>query len=1167
MLKNILIVLIYCLFPLTLYGQHYISGRVTDAEDGGSIPAATVFIANTTVGTITDANGYYRLRIPGEGIFQLSALHVGYEFFTEEIVADNKSVTLNITLQNHVLDEVVVSKKVRSRQKDINLFWKVILGQNPSRRGLYVTNPEAVYYFYNPETQILSVTCREPLIILNYETGYQIQYILNHFTHNYNSGITDWGNQYNFTELPPDNKRQMNRREKKRQKVYDSSLVKFIKSLYSNSLHENGFLLANFIQGSDLGQPFQASLLNPDSILSPGLADNSKILDLSSGNVMLIYLERPVTDNDLAMLEHENGEAFIKNSNFFMNILYGNSFRIFPDGTYENKLTIAPVNKSGTLLGLNMRLPFDYLSEEEEFLTKENDKFFDFDNVTKHLDTQLRIFPQEKLHLHTDRDYYVPGEKILFKAYLTDAFTHNYPTQSRYIYVELINQNDSLINRVMIHPENGLFHGHIFLSEIIPEGDYTLRAYTRHLENIGDDYFFKKNIRIGNLTSTSEQQLQVEQRNSRKATVKDDYDVSFFSEGGNFVEGVLNKIAFKAINQSGYPESVSGKLINEAGAEILSTQTIHAGMGSFSLQPEPGKRYWLKCRNAEGLEKQFELPASHPHAYALTVLRQKNRISIGLRKSDLTSDIPCYLLAHCRGMLLYFDAWDVVKKSVVFLEDELPVGIIQFVLLDEQMNPLSERLVFSKNYEFARVEFKTDNETYKTRNKVKSSISLFDSDEDPLSGHLSVAITDDNDIAVDSSTTILSTLLLSSELKGYIENPAYYLQDNVESAVALDYLMMTHGWRRYNIPEVAKGNHESPQFPFQTSRQISGQMKSSNFSRPVSYSEVSALSTTGFIGFASTDEQGAFFFKDLEFSDSVSFYIQPSGKSGNNQIKFIIDQEKFPPLIHAPQKPVAKISKIGEDSNNGIEPNSFIQKAKQRAKYDENMRIVNLSEVVVSAQRIERKDESRLGYHANHSSDITVRKKDLGNRYLGSIADMLRHIPSVTIRKGEIRIRHNQEEPLIVIDGIVFYDTENFTNPLDMISVNDVESIDLFVGGSTAVFGMHGFGGVISITTLRGPDNSILKNQNYNYILYKPLGYQNPVEFYSPKYETPESKYLTVPDYRTTVFWKPDIVISDTKEATFEFYTSDFPSTYSIVIEGITTDGKIIRKVEKIKVE
>jgi hypothetical protein len=145
--------------------------------------------------------------------------------------------------------------------------------------------------------------------------------------------------------------------------------------------------------------------------------------------------------------------------------------------------------------------------------------------------------------------------------------------------------------------------------------------------------------------------------------------------------------------------------------------------------------------------------------------------------------------------------------------------------------------------------------------------------------------------------------------------------------------------------------------------------------------------------------------------------------------------------------------------------------------------------------------------------------------------------------------------PVIFVDG--FHREEGWG-----LLVGDIESIDIFKSGHQ--FGMIGAGGVISITTRSGWD---VKTERFNHAAHTPLGYQQPVEFYSPKYETLVQKQSPIPDYRTTIFWKPDVVISEEGEASFEFYTSDFQTTYSVVIEGITEDGRIVRQVEKIQVE
>ena len=792
-----------------------------------------------------------------------------------------------------------------------------------------------------------------------------------------------------------------------------------------------------------------------------------------------------------------------------------------------------------------------------------------FHEVEENLMAQFEAYPQEKIHLHTDRDFYVPGEKIWFKAYVTDAATHQYPTYSRYVYAELIDSRDSLVSRVMIRPTDDMFYGHLFLSEIIPAGNYTLRAYTRYMENLGDDYFFKKNIRIGNLPSDKKQPSKTKRENRKGKTEKDDFEVSFFPEGGNLPEGILCKVAFKALNRNGYPETVSGEVVDETGSEIATVTTFHAGMGMFCFIPEQDQRYYLKCRNANGLEKQFEVPHPTPRAYSLTTTWRDKKLLVGIQKSIHSPDIPCYLLVHCRGMALYFSAWDKEKEFITFAEEQFPAGIIQCVLFDEQMNPLSERLVFNKNDDEVTAGFHTDKAIYETRENVISTLSLTDSGGYPLSGHLSVAITDDKDVAVDSTTTILSSLLLSSELKGYIENPAWYLRDNIESTTALDYLMMTHGWRRYNIPEIVKGNPAYPTIPFQASQEISGEVKTLLRSKPVTDSKISLLMKGGDFGIATTDEKGRFTFHDIEYPDSTTYFIQARSKKGSDRVKLVLNEESFPALIYAQQTPVAEIPVIGEETKDVPKTNAFIAKAEQRSKYDEDMRVIHLSEVLVTARRIEKRDEPRLQYWQNENSDVTIRREEFEKSPPMYVSDLLRRVAGVRVYpNGIVTIREGRGLPLVLIDG-VSYDWPDmhspYDSPINTLPVSFVESLDIFKGATSAIFGMRGMYGVISITTRRGGSNSEL--EQYNYAIYNPVGYQKPVEFYSPRYETVEAKQSSMPDYRTTIFWKPDVVISDAGEASFDFYTSDFPTTYSVVIEGLTTDGRIIRRVEKIEVK
>ena len=1192
----IFIGLLFTVSPVIL-AQQVVSGRITDASDGSPVPGASIYIANTTIGTASGVSGEYSLTVSGTGSIEIVVSHVGYLSVFHKIDTPQDFHQFNVVLKINELQEITINAPKTYKKKDVDLFWRTILGEKPAKNGMEVLNPEKVYYYLSSDN-ILKASCQEPIEIVNHKTGYHIRYVLQSFEYDYREKEFKFSGMPYFENLTPQNSRQKERWEKKRQEVFATSINRFIRALYQGKIHEEGFVLVN----KDLVMKGKTSPVLPKDIIQAG---QDKVLVTVREPLFLIGYERPFPEPTISYRD-----ITAKGETYPVVELLPQQFVIYPDGTYQG--TLKMIERRNSIFGIVSKLPVDYAdlfarSGQTTLAVADNVnslqgvsymdvsytplRFYDIEDVRENMTAQIETYPQEKIHLHTDRDFYVTGEKIWFKAYLTDAATYLFPTNSRYVYAELIDSCDSLINRVMIRPENGMYYGNLFISEIVQEGNYTLRAYTQYMENLGDDYFFKKNIRIGS--------KGINPLVSKNRGNGDDFEVSFFPEGGNLVEDAFCKVAFKSLNRSGYAETIYGEIVDGQGTIITTVQTYYAGMGVFSYVPASGKRYFLKCRNENGIEKQFELPQPEPRARVLAVSQRNGRLSAEIRKSPNSPDTPTYLLAHNRGMVFHFSALQKDDDLVILPDEVLPGGIIQLILFDEQMNPLSERLIFNKNDDYqAEVEFKTDKIRYGRREKVVATLfdvaGWYDGNYNELADerrsedttpnrlfNLSVAVTDDKDIAVDESNTILSTLLLSSELKGYIENPAYYLQDNIESATALDYLMLTHGWRRYNIPEVVKGNYESPEIPFQESMAISGKVKSLALSRPVSDGDVFVLVNEDY-DLTSTDETGTFAFRDFEYPDSTSYFIQALNRRGSNNVEIVIDSVSFPRPVYALQNPSMKNRAIKEEDKCEPEPDAFIAKAGLRSQYDEEMRVIQLSEVEVTAPRIDRKDEPRLQYWANMNSDITLRREEIMKTAPRLVSEWLRHVPGVEVSSmtGEISIRQGMPLPLVLIDGAKVDWPEikpdeirsPFDTPLETVSVHDVESIDVIKGAGAAIFGTNGAGGVISITTKRGIDvmrevEQMRKDQSLNYSTYTTLGYQKPVEFYAPRYETLEAKYLTIPDYRTTIFWKPDIVVSEDGKATFDFYTSDFPTTYSVVIEGLTTDGSIIRQVEKIMVD
>ena len=319
--------------------------------------------ASTTIGVSTDAEGNYRLMIPEEGTYRLTVSHVGYQSVFKDIIPGKESLVFDAAMSIRMLEEVKVSAKVRFRRRDINLFWNCILGKPPSPNTIYASNPESVYYYYNPESRILKVTCREPLLIINNETGYQIQAVVNHFTHNYRTNTSVWETENRFTELDSENSSQKAIWEENRKKIYQVSLTKFIKSLYNNTLMEDGFLLVR--QRENVKYEDLIKFSNTFVFNNP--AYKTKVLSISPDlNLILVCFGKSI---DREVIHNVNQAQIGKNDwsgiGLIRNYLKtpNGQVQIFPDGTFKNLIVTSPFPLSNSLTGLDMKLPVEYIPQ------------------------------------------------------------------------------------------------------------------------------------------------------------------------------------------------------------------------------------------------------------------------------------------------------------------------------------------------------------------------------------------------------------------------------------------------------------------------------------------------------------------------------------------------------------------------------------------------------------------------------------------------------------------------------------------------------------------------------------------------------------------------------------------------------------------------------------
>ena len=846
------------------------------------------------------------------------------------------------------------------------------------------------------------------------------------------------------------------------------------------------------------------------------------------------------------------------------------------------------------------------------------------DTIIANFSLMERI-PKEKLYLHLDKPFYGAGEKIWFKGYLVNAITHQDNAQSNFIITELINRSDSIVERKKIRRDSLGFHNAFTLPATLPAGDYYLRGYSNWMLNEDPDFFFSRNIKIGNsIDNTIVSSIEYQQEDDTHYTAKikftsnvqavfenttikylylengkiknkgkkktdengwisislpdlkspvarrievefddpqyiykrtfhlpvftNDFDVKFFPEGGALINIPHQNVAFKAQGADGFSKEIEGFLFNSKGDTLTNFRSEHNGMGIFTMNPVNNETYYVTVRTNDSITKRFDLPAIEPKGISIAMSHYKQEIRYEIQKTEATEwPQKLFLLAHTRGKLAILQPINP-KRTFGKMNDSLfTEGITHFMLIDEQGNALSERLIFVPDHKPNQWQITTDQPTYGKREKVSLQIAAKDSEGNPVEGTFSVSITDRKSIQPDSlADNILSNLLLTSDLKGYVEDPAFYfLNQDARTLRSIDYLMMTHGWRRHKMENVLR----TPSLNFtnyiEKGQTISGRIMGF-FGANVKKGPICVLAPKyNIIATTETDEKGQFIV-NTSFRDSTTFLVQARTKKGFAGVDILMDPPQYPVATHkAPYFNGA--TTFMED---------YLMNTRDQYYMEGGMRVYNLKEVTVTAKR---ERPSSKSIYTGGINTYTV-EEDRLQGYGQTAFDAASRLPSVTITNGsEIHIRNNSEPAIIVIDDIVYEDASDI---LKDIQVSDMSSISLLRGADAVILGPRASGGAVVIT-LKDPRN-LPARPAQGIITYTPLGYSESVEFYHPTYDTPEKKNAQRSDFRSTVYWNPELQLDAEGKATIEYYTPDSTAPEDIIIEGVDKNGKVCRILQTI---
>lgn len=789
------------------------------------------------------------------------------------------------------------------------------------------------------------------------------------------------------------------------------------------------------------------------------------------------------------------------------------------------------------------------------------------EEVFKKANEFIQNYPQEKIYLHLDRPSYWANDDIWFKAYLKDS-----PIENSNLNVELLNASGTVIQKKIYRSQKGLVMGDFHLSDTISSGIYQVRAFTNWMRNFEEQWFFRKNLVIWNIRGKK-------MDNESRPLGPRNIDIQFFPEGGTFVANRKTAMGFKATDHFGKGLDVKGRIIDDLGNKIVEFKSSFKGMGHFDIMPIKGHKYTAEVTVAGGIEMSVNLPVAEVSGVSLSVSSiNEDVLHIRVEENTDTQDgVESYLLVgSSKGKILFNKVIDIQKGLSEFplKKVDLPTGIIQFTLFDKEMIPFCERLVFVNNQDFVEVSIEPDKSVYRPREKAQLFIGTFDKEGEPCIASLSMSVYhSDNQLKLeDYPNNILTHFLLGSELKGLVEDPAYYFKDDsLSTQLCLDNLMLTHGYRYFEWKRIMTDQHVPIVFKPESGIEIKGNIKTSITDKKVVNGNVSLkfLIDTLKTYQAVTDSTGYFEFKDFYFRDTLAVSLEAKNAKGRKSTFIELDKSSWesPDVKFLPIKynylDDRKVTVTFEEEN----------LLKINRKWHLNDTIM-LNEVRIATSKYKfGKRPLRLHDKADYALDLHTDDDELGNVF-HKLEDKF---PNVIVRVDETRSFLEGYRSWDVLDQSAILQTVKVDyNPHGVVYVLDGKVVDedlihaipagafkrVEILKNGRVYGNF-LGGAVCFFTKYGAFNTLPKSEGEK--ISRIPGYSVIRRFYSPNYENLPAQEIR-DDFRNTLYWNPMIKTNSMGDANVCYYNSNQDGEVQVVVEGVTSGGKLCRGVYKYNV-
>jgi hypothetical protein len=740
---------------------------------------------------------------------------------------------------------------------------------------------------------------------------------------------------------------------------------------------------------------------------------------------------------------------------------------------------------------------------------------------------------QEGIYIQLDKNYYLSGEFLRFSVICYDAQTRYRSNLSKVAYLELIDSSNTAVIQTKILLDEGNGYGEIHIPSNFNSGNYLLRGYTKWMKNYNPDLYFHSLIHI--INPFKKPGLGVKPENEV-------VNIQFFPEGGVLVNGIKNKIAFKATNATGSGIDFSGRIVDDLDSVIFEYSPYTCGIGSFNFTPERHRSYHTVVMLKDSTIIHPEFPKIKDEGIAMRINHlNSDDINIDVISNHSSRTGPMLLVGQTNGKIQFSENINIsVGTSTINLKKEnIDPGIMCITLYNTKAEPLNERLIFVYPKRAVNLQISTNKRVYQNREKVLVKVSTSSEEGKPLSMNLSLSVSSYNEYFDQFNNNINRHLLLSSSVNGTIENPDYYLDGrSKEVRQTLDHLMLTlsckRSMRNYDTLESNRKNF----VPENRTHIITGTL-----THRISQEPADRINT-----YLSIPSKYARFYATKSKNDGKVFF-EMKDFIGNNEI--IIQTDHTTDSIYQ----ITIDDPFSDEYPNYDIPYFDIDKRMKHVieKASKNMQIQNAYlEYKPLASIVSKVDtltffEPDARYYLDDYTRFPVMEEVMREYVIGVYPRRNQDGFHFKVLDPEREITF-QENPLILLDGVPVFDANEIIE-LDPLYVEKIETVNKrFLKGAIK------YSGIVSYTTYEGNLKGYRLNKNALVMEYE--GLQPLREYLTPSYDEVTEENSRLPDYRNVLYWNPHFKTDDKGEAILEFYTSDDISEYEIRIEGISSDGE-----------